>query len=155
MNRIVETTLSLVAHKLAISNVTVQQDLAAKLPLVYCDASQIQQVVLNLLLNAAEAVQSRPQAGIRVSTRLAAPGAVTLSVRDSGEGIPAGNLSRIFDPFFTTKGEGKGVGLGLAVSYGIVEAHGGEIEVNSKVGEGTEFVVKLPVMAAHAMEQAG
>jgi two-component system NtrC family sensor kinase len=70
---------------------------------------------------------------------------VWLTVSDNGEGIPPENLARIFDPFFTTKSEGKGVGLGLAVSYGIVQAHGGDIEVKSKPGEGTTFVVYLPL----------
>jgi two-component system NtrC family sensor kinase len=71
---------------------------------------------------------------------------VALSVQDNGEGVRTENLSRIFDPFFTTKPEGKGVGLGLAVSYGIVEAHGGDIEVRSTVGEGTTFTVSLPLV---------
>jgi two-component system, NtrC family, sensor kinase len=68
-----------------------------------------------------------------------------LTVSDNGEGIPPENLAKIFHPFFTTKPEGKGVGLGLAVTYGIVEAHGGDIEVESKVGEGTTFTVSLPL----------
>jgi signal transduction histidine kinase len=75
----------------------------------------------------------------------ATDGMVLLTVSDNGEGIPKENLAKIFDPFFTTKPEGKGVGLGLAVSYGIVEAHGGDIEVRSKVGEGTTFTVSLPL----------
>ena len=70
---------------------------------------------------------------------------VTLQVTDNGEGIPPENLVKIFDPFFTTKPEGKGVGLGLAVVYGIIESHGGDIDVKSKVGEGTTFTVTLPV----------
>jgi len=75
----------------------------------------------------------------------AAEGGVVLTVSDNGEGIPQENLTKIFDPFFTTKSEGKGVGLGLAVSYGIIQAHGGEIEVKSKPGEGTAFSVFLPL----------
>ena len=76
----------------------------------------------------------------------------TISVIDNGIGIPPENLTRIFDPFFTTKPEGKGVGLGLAVSYGIVEAHGGEIDVESKVGVGTTFTVRLPLTAPAVAE---
>jgi signal transduction histidine kinase len=72
-------------------------------------------------------------------------GVVLLTVSDNGEGIPPGNLGKIFDPFFTTKSDGKGVGLGLAVSYGIVQAHGGDIEVKSVVGEGATFTVSLPI----------
>ena len=116
------------------------------LPAVPCDPSQIQQVVLNLLLNAAEATQSKAASGRRDSCPLAADGGmVRLMVADNGEGIAPENLARIFDPFFTTKPEGKGVGLGLAVSYGIIQAHGGDIEVKSKVGEGATFTVSLPL----------
>jgi len=144
LSRIVRTTLSLVQHKMKLSNVSVEAALAEELPAVSCDASQIQQVVLNLLLNAAEATQSKPERQVSVSTA-SADGGVALTVSDNGEGIPAENLARIFDPFFTTKAEGKGVGLGLAVSYGIIHAHGGEIEVKSTVGQGTSFTVFLPL----------
>ncbi len=75
----------------------------------------------------------------------AGQGEVVLTISDNGEGILPENLARIFDPFFTTKSEGKGVGLGLAVSYGIIQAHGGDIEVKSKVGEGATFIVTLPL----------
>jgi signal transduction histidine kinase len=103
-------------------------------------------VVLNLVLNGAEATHSREERRLAVRTRRVQNGAaVALSVQDNGEGVRAENLSRIFDPFFTTKPEGKGVGLGLAVSYGIVEAHGGDIAVASKPGEGATFTVTLPV----------
>jgi len=146
LNRIVKTTLSLASHKLKLGNVTVNTDLADDLPAVRCDSSQIQQVVLNLVLNGAEATHSREERRLAVRTRRAQNGvAVALSVQDNGEGVRAENLSRIFDPFFTTKPEGKGVGLGLAVSYGIVEAHGGDIAVTSKPGEGATFTVTLPV----------
>ena len=144
LNRIVKTTLSLVAHKMKLSNVMVETSLREDLPAVPCDQSQIQQVALNLVLNAAEATQSKSDRRVTVSTA-AGDGVVLLTVSDNGEGIPPENLSRIFDPFFTTKSDGKGVGLGLAVSYGIIQAHGGDIEVNSKVGEGTTFTVSLPL----------
>jgi len=98
------------------------------------------------VLNAAEAMHARAEGLVRIGTRVEEKAsAVLLSVEDSGEGIRPEHLAKIFDPFFTTKPEGKGVGLGLAVSYGIVEAHGGDIEVTSKVGEGTLFVVRLPL----------
>ena len=146
LNRIVKMTLSLASHKLKLANVTVDADLADDLPAVRCDAPQIQQVVLNLVLNGAEATQSRAERRLAVRTRRAQNGAaVALSVQDNGEGVRPENLIRIFDPFFTTKPEGKGVGLGLAVSYGIVEAHGGDIAVSSKPGEGATFTVTLPV----------
>ena len=144
LNRIVKTTLSLAQHKMKLSNVTVETSFREDLPPAHCDASQIQQVVLNLLLNAAEATQSKTERRVTVATA-AGEGTVWLAVSDNGEGIQPENLSRIFDPFFTTKSEGKGVGLGLAVSYGIVQSHGGDIDVTSKVGEGTTFTVFLPL----------
>jgi two-component system, NtrC family, sensor kinase len=153
LNRIVKTTLSLVDHKLKLSNVAASSRLAESLPAAQCDASQIQQVVLNLLLNAAEATHSRNERHISVETA-AGEGCVVFTISDNGEGIPPENLARIFDPFFTTKSDGKGVGLGLAVSYGIIQAHGGEIEVKSHVGEGTTFTVTLPLEQAKAADEA-
>ena len=144
LNRIVTMTLSLVQHKMKLSNVAVESHLAEALPTAPCDQSQIQQVVLNLLLNAAEATQTKSERRVEVSTT-ASGGCVHLTVSDNGEGIPPENLAKIFDPFFTTKSEGKGVGLGLAVSYGIIQAHGGDIEVKSKPGEGAAFTVSLPL----------
>ena len=147
LNRILRMTLSLVEHKMKLSNVAVETTLCEDLPAAPCDPSQIQQVVLNLVLNAAEATQSKTERRVTVSTAKG-DGVVLLHVSDNGEGILPENLAKIFDPFFTTKPEGKGVGLGLAVSYGIVEAHGGDIEVKSTVGEGTTFTVSLPLVAA-------
>jgi two-component system NtrC family sensor kinase len=144
LNKIVRRTVSLAQHKMKLLNVQLETSLLESLPAVPCDPSQIQQVVLNLILNAAEATQSKSERRVLVSTQ-SADGAVQLVVADDGEGIPPENLAKIFHPFFTTKSEGKGVGLGLAVSYGIVEAHGGEIEVKSTVGEGTTFTVSLPL----------
>jgi two-component system NtrC family sensor kinase len=144
VNKIVRMTLSLVQHKMKLSSVEVDTRLAEDLPAAPCDQSQMQQVVLNLLLNAAEATHGKSERRVTVSTS-AGGGFVRLVVSDNGEGIAPENLAKIFHPFFTTKPEGKGVGLGLAVSYGIIEAHGGEIEVSSKVGEGTTFTVSLPL----------
>jgi two-component system NtrC family sensor kinase len=144
LNRIVRTTLSLVQHKMKLSDVEVEARLADDLPQAACDPQQIQQVVLNLLLNAAEATQTRGERRVAISTETR-PGEVLLVVSDNGEGIPQENLAKIFDPFFTTKSEGKGVGLGLAVSYGIIQAHGGDIEVRSQTGEGSTFTVSLPL----------
>ena len=144
LNRIVRTTLSLVEHKLKLSNVEIETHLAENLPAVPCDHSQIQQVVLNLLLNAAEAIHGNGGGRVTISTE-GNGGPVVLKISDNGEGIAPENLSKIFDPFFTTKPEGKGTGLGLAVSYGIIQAHGGDIEVESRVGEGTTFFIYLPL----------
>jgi two-component system NtrC family sensor kinase len=146
LNRIVRTTLSLAEHKLRLSNVETEIDLADGLPVVFCDASQIQQVVLNLVLNAAESTHGKPGGRVKVETRPGAePGTVALSVSDNGEGIAEENLGKIFDPFFTTKPEGKGVGLGLAVLYGIVQSHGGDVAVKSEPAAGATFTVTLPI----------
>jgi two-component system NtrC family sensor kinase len=147
LNKVVRTTLSLVQHKLTLGNVETETHLQEDLPEVPCDQSQIQQVVLNLLLNAAQATQSKGGGQVSITTE-SRPGEVVLTVADTGEGIPPEYLSKIFDPFFTTKPEGKGVGLGLAVSYGIIQAHGGDIEVKSKVGEGTSLIISLPLEQA-------
>jgi C4-dicarboxylate-specific signal transduction histidine kinase len=144
VNKIVRMTLSLVQPKMKLSNVEVETKLAADLPPVPCDQSQVQQVVLNLVLNAVEATHGRSERRVVVSTAVAG-GFVRLVVADNGEGIAPENLAKIFHPFFTTKPEGKGVGLGLAVSYGIIEAHGGDIEVASQPGEGATFTVSLPL----------
>jgi len=151
VNKIAKMTLSLIQHKMKLGNVEVQARLAEDLPPVPCDQSQIQQVVLNLLLNAAEATQSKTERRVMVSTSVEG-GYVRLVVSDNGEGIQPENLAKIFHPFFTTKSEGKGVGLGLAVSYGIIEAHGGDIEVQSKVGEGATFIVSLPLQPPQRAE---
>jgi two-component system NtrC family sensor kinase len=146
LNKVAGATLSLVAHKLKLAGAEVELDLQPELPAIECDSSQIQQVLINLLVNAAEAVHHRAPGRVVIRTRaLPDSGGVTLAVEDSGEGITPENLTRIFDPFFTTKPEGKGVGLGLAVTYGIVQEHGGDIEVTSKPGEGTCFTVILPL----------
>ena len=151
VNKIVRMTLSLVQHKMKLSSVEVETKLADDLPPVPCDQSQVQQVVLNLILNAAEATHGKSERRVAVSTS-ADNGFVRLVVADNGEGIAPENLARIFHPFFTTKPEGNGVGLGLAVSYGIIEAHGGDIEVTSRVGEGARFAVSLPLQARSGSE---
>jgi two-component system NtrC family sensor kinase len=149
LNHVVKTTVSLVGHKLKLSETQVELELAANLPHVKCDSSQIQQVILNLVLNAAEATYGREGRTVSVRTRLSADRQlVELLVQDNGEGIAPENLRKIFDPFFTTKSEGKGVGLGLAVVYGIIQAHDGDIDVKSTVGQGTVFTVSLPLAAA-------
>ena len=155
LNRLIRSTVSLVDHKLKLANMALELKLASSLPHVLCDAGQIQQVVLNLVLNAAEAMQAHGAGTVTVETQAGEDGkSVVLSVSDAGEGIPPELLPRIFDPFFTTKSDGKGVGLGLAVSYGIVQAHSGEIEVRSRPGEGTVFTVTLPLQSAEAKPKA-
>jgi two-component system NtrC family sensor kinase len=153
LNKLVRATVSLVSHKLKLMNLDVEVALDDNLPAVPCDGAQIRQVLLNLLLNAAEATPEGRGGHVRIETRAEeGGGSAVIAVSDTGEGIPPENLARIFDPFFTTKPEGKGVGLGLAVSYGIVEAHGGEIDVESKIGVGTTFTVRLPLTAPAVAE---
>jgi two-component system NtrC family sensor kinase len=117
------------------------------LPLVECLPGQINQVFMNLLVNAAQALDQRGTITLR--TRADAE-VVTVAVADTGSGIPTEIRARIFEPFFTTKPVGKGTGLGLSISFGIVQRHGGEITVDSVVGQGTTFAVRLPVRQAPA-----
>ncbi len=146
LNKLVRTTLGLAEHKLRMINAETVLELQQNLPQVECDASQIQQVILNLILNGAQAMQARGGGKLTIRTNmLAEEDCVQLCVQDTGEGIAPENLSKIFDPFFTTKADGKGVGLGLAVLYGIVKAHDGEVEVTSRRNEGTTFTVTLPL----------
>ena len=149
LNAVVRSTLGVLAHRFARAGVTVLEDLAEPLAAVRGDAVQLQQVVTNLVVNGVEAM---PRGGaLTVRTRsCAATGTAMLEVSDSGTGISREHQSRIFDPFFTTKEEGKGVGLGLAVVYGIVEAHDGDIEVESTEGRGTTFRVRLPFVTEGA-----
>ena len=149
LNTIVHRAVVLVQHKLAMQNIDLQEKLGADLPPVLCDANQIQQVVLVLMMNAADAM---PKGGkLAVSTEF---DAVTdhgvVRVKDSGCGIPEEVLPRIFDPFFTTKEDQNRTGLGLAVAHGIVQQHAGDITVESTPGVGTEFQVILPLAAVAA-----
>jgi len=145
LNAIIASTLAVVGHRIAETGVEVRQDLDPGLPPVRGDAGHLQQVVMNLVVNAIEAMPQGGTLHLRTARRKKRPWAV-LEVRDSGSGIAPENLPRIFDPFFTTKEDGKGVGLGLAVVYGLVEAHGGEIEVASAADFGTTFTVTLPLL---------
>jgi two-component system NtrC family sensor kinase len=145
VNNVICQTVSILDHKLKLGNVDLELKLSEQLPKIKCDSSQIQQVVLNLVMNAGEATHSKGQGKVTVrTTAIDAGNVVEIEVTDNGDGIPKENLSKIYDPFFTTKEEGKGVGLGLAVVYGIVESHGGDIEVESVVGRGSVFRVLLP-----------
>jgi two-component system, NtrC family, sensor kinase len=155
LNKLVRTTIGLADHKLKLISAEVVLDLQENLPLVECDASQMQQVILNLVLNGAQAMQPRGGGKLTIRTRLIAQEeCAELCVQDTGEGIAPENLAKIFDPFFTTKAEGKGVGLGLAVLYGIVKAHEGEVEVVSQRNEGTTFTVTLPLKSRNTTAEA-
>jgi signal transduction histidine kinase len=123
-----------------------------ELPLVECRISQISQVFMNLLVNAAQAIPERGTITLRSGHE---QDFVWVAISDTGQGIPPEILPRIFDPFFTTKPIGKGTGLGLSVSYGIIEKHGGHIDVRSEQGRGTTFTVWLPVKASGAVSVSG
>jgi len=149
LNTIVRRAVLLVKHKLDMQSIELSEKLAEDLPPVECDANQMQQVILVLLVNASEAM---PKGGrLEISTELDARGEQALvRVRDTGGGIPADVLPHIFEPFFTTKEDQNRTGLGLAVAHSIVEQHAGEIAVSSSPGEGTEFTVTLPATVAVA-----
>ena len=157
LNQVIDDTVRIVEKPAHLRDIEITLDLDRTLPPIWIDADQIKQVVMNMLVNAQHAVEEK--GSITVSTRQAqdprAPATesrpmVAISIVDTGCGIPEKNLKRIFDPFFTSKDVGKGTGLGLSVSHGIIEAHGGLIAVQSKVGEGSTFRVYLPLTAPSA-----
>jgi len=158
INEIVQRTVALRSYELKIENIIVEYDLAAGLPQTMADPYQLQQVVLNLLVNAEQALlEERGQGHVWIKTsrsvpRLAHRGGdrILLEVSDDGPGIPPDIASRIFDPFFTTKGAGVGTGLGLSIVYGIVHQHGGEVTFENQPGPGAKFVVEFPVVAVPA-----
>lgn len=142
LNEVIDRCTRLVQHKLDLGSIQLNLDLAAELPPAHCDPAQIEQVVLALVINAIDAM---PQEGnLWITTHLKDESAVELVIRDDGIGIPAEHLPHIFEPFYTTKESG-GSGLGLAISESIVERHGGSIEVDSVVGQGTTFKIVLPM----------
>ena len=154
LNQIIEDTARIIERPAHLRDIEITMDLAPDLPPVWVDADLIKQVVMNMLVNAQHAIEEKGSITVRSrrcpEPRRPEPGAapvpmVEVSFIDTGCGIPEKNLHRIFDPFFTSKEMGKGTGLGLSVSHGIVTAHGGAIEVESKVGEGSLFRVTLPI----------
>jgi signal transduction histidine kinase/CheY-like chemotaxis protein len=149
LNQVVSRTLELQRFSLAADNVHVQLDLDPVLPFVQGDAGQLQQVLVNLIGNARQAIEEQGKGGtVRVKTRRVADQRVLLEVSDDGPGIPQAIQARIFDPFFTTKPAGVGTGLGLAIVLGIVREHGGRLHLTSNVGQGSVFSIELPALAA-------
>lgn len=142
LNQVLDDTIQLLESQLHNTRIEVLREYAGDLPAAPGNAPKLQQVFMNLILNARDAM---PNGGeLRISTACE-DDSIVIAFRDTGEGIPAEHLSRIYDPFFTTKQIGKGTGLGLAVSYGIVQDHGGRITVESLPGEGTLFQITLPL----------
>ena len=146
LNQLVDRTLRLRGFELNASRIKIEPSLALDLPAVLGDARQLQQVILNLITNALQAMAAQGGGTLGVATRYDL-GRVILEVSDTGPGIPSEARERIFEPFFTTKEEGEGTGLGLSVSYGIVSAHGGTIDLAEVSEKGTRFVVTLPAVS--------
>ena len=149
LSRAVESGLRLASFDKAFKRLKVKTDFEPAAPHVSADADQLQQVFLNLLLNARDAMPDGGELTVKTSFDEQAR-EVSVEVEDTGHGIPADDLPRVFDPFFTTKTAGAGTGLGLAVCYGIVTAHGGRIEVEPNNGRGTRVQVTLPAHDARA-----
>jgi len=145
-NEAVGAALSIVDHQLSLHGIRIVRELGASLPQVNGDINQLQQVLVNLAINAQQAMAGQ-RGELSVRTR-AVGGQVLIELQDSGPGISPELQKKIFEPFFTTKAAGQGTGLGLSVSYGIIESHGGRIEVRSSLGSGATFVISLPVAAA-------
>ncbi len=147
INKVVESGLELNAYRLKVNNIEIVTDLAPDIPETLADFHQLQQVFVNLITNAEHAMtEAHGKGKILVQTETSGE-TIRITFTDDGPGIEPEHLSSIFDPFFTTKEVGQGTGLGLSICYGIVEQHGGIIRAESKLGEGTTFVVEIPVVA--------
>ncbi len=144
VNDVIRETLSFLSHQMVSSRVDLDLDLAGNLPAIKGHSGKLQQVLTNILINALHAL-GEESGRVRVETTVS-DNWVRICICDTGEGIPAENLDKIFEPFFTTKEIGQGTGLGLSVTYGLVKGMGGNISVDSKVGEGTKFTVTFPAM---------
>ncbi len=153
LNEVIERTLALRAYELKLENIAVELMLDPVLPHALADAAQLQQVILNLIVNAEQAIlQGRGEESrtgrIRFRTRRLAGDRIGIEVSDDGPGISPEVISRIFDPFFTTKPAGVGTGLGLSIVYGIVKEHGGEVSIESHAGRGAILNIELPALSA-------
>jgi len=145
LQTLADDVLELLAYELRTSNITVVKDYAPDLPKTMADAHQLEQVFVNILGNARQAIEPFQREGRIIVRTRAAHGRVTIEFADNGPGIRPEHLARIFDPFFTTKPVGKGTGLGLSLVYGIIQEHGGNITARSELGHGATFAIELPV----------
>lgn len=154
LNEIVVRTLEIRAYELRLENISVELALNQELPDALADGTQIQQALLNLLVNAEQAIRQAKESGhIWIRTRRVSADRIALEVADDGPGVPPEVVLRIFDPFFTTKPAGVGTGLGLSILYGIVHQHGGEVSVENRPGGGAAFTVELPSATSPAGEE--
>jgi two-component system NtrC family sensor kinase len=143
INQVVEDAIAIVDHQLSMNKVKIEKELSPGLPQMKGSGNQLQQVLINLMINAQQAME---QGGmVKVSTRQLDDDTIEIRVSDTGPGIPPGIQANIFEPFFTTKPVGKGTGLGLSVSYGIINNHYGQIRVESEIGKGATFIITLPL----------
>jgi len=146
INESINAALSLITYQIERSRISIIKDLAEGLPLVRGSAHHLEEVWVNLLINARDAIPSRQAGEIRITSRLEGSGqAIQVQVSDNGVGIPQANLDRVFEPFFTTKEVDKGTGLGLYITYNIITRHNGSIEIDSEEGKGTTVTVTLPI----------
>lgn len=143
IHALIDRTVTLVENQARFQNIKIVREFDPHLPHLLVDGDQIQQVFMNIIINAADAM--RGQEGTLTIKTISRNGIVEIQFSDTGCGMSKEHLSKIFTPFFTTKETGKGTGLGLAISYGIIQSHGGEIEVESEIGKGSTFRIKLPV----------
>lgn len=147
INHLVEQSLEFREYQLKLENIEIVKDLDPELPKTMVDPNQIQQVFTNIILNAEQAIsESQDHGRLKVETKFKKENTIEISFSDNGPGIPKEFVGKVFDPFFTTKEPGKGTGLGLAVAYGIIKEHGGEIHISSEEGKGATFVIELPVL---------
>jgi two-component system NtrC family sensor kinase len=145
LNEIADAVIEIIAYDLRTSNVTLNKEYQPNLPPTLGDAHQLQQVILNIISNARQAIEAFRRDG-QITLRTGFTDTqVWMRIKDNGPGIPRDTLTRIFDPFFTTKPQGKGTGLGLSLCYGIMQEHRGSIRAESQPGEGTEFILELPI----------
>jgi len=144
INDIVEKALSIMETKTLFQNITIKKKYFSSLPKITADSAQLQQVFINIIINAAEAMEGNGSLTIKTGIDRQS-NTIHIHFRDTGPGIPEDVKNRLFEPFFTTKEVGKGTGLGLAISYSFIRKHKGTLDVQSKVGEGSTFIVKLPV----------
>lgn len=146
INRAISRTLFLLENQTLFQNIEIRKELMPSLPPVHADIQQLNHLLMNIILNAAQAMAGRGELTVRTDLR-PEEGKIRIDISDTGAGIPEDVLPHIFEPFFTTKEEGEGTGLGLSLVYGIVENHGGSIKADSRAGEGTTFSIELPVSA--------
>jgi len=150
LNQVVQEVIRFLENESLHNRIQVEKELEERLPLVWSDRGQLQQILLNITNNAIDAIVY--DGSIKIATEYI-DNAVQISISDNGPGMPPNVLEHIFEPFFTTKAQGKGTGLGLSITYGLVKKLGGTIKVESCVGTGTEFTIRIPIGAPHLEEE--